>query len=52
MGLGLEVVELCQSRPGGVGLDLKVVGPCRSRPGGVGLDRPPKRRYLMETNQI
>uniref|UniRef100_A0A2N9GUL3 Uncharacterized protein n=1 Tax=Fagus sylvatica TaxID=28930 RepID=A0A2N9GUL3_FAGSY len=34
---GLEVVEPCRSRPGGVGLGLEVVEPCRSRPGGVGL---------------
>ena len=25
VGLGLEVVELCRSRPGRVGLDLEVV---------------------------
>ena len=28
--LGLEVMEPCRSRPGGVGLGLEVVEPCRS----------------------
>ena len=35
--LGLEVMEPCQSWPGGMGLGLEVVELCRFQPGGVGL---------------